>query len=181
MGIVAQRTEHLRRPHKTVRHKVRIQVSSRRGATRIRARGNCPLKGPSPGLRYVKCGKGAIVGPKEPVSAVVCVSIHTHDRPLRVDADCVSTCVIARYASARSIERSKLSVGTPQKAVIHTVRVTVDPRDHSQLIEAEGTTGTTCTLVAAGARAWNVKRFQFALGIAHEAVVKSFGESIKEE
>ena len=46
--------------HETVRHKVRIQVSSRRGATRIRARGNCPLKGPSPGLRYVKCGKGAI-------------------------------------------------------------------------------------------------------------------------
>src|SRR6266566_4419377 len=60
MGIVAQRAEHLRRAHETVRHKVRIQVSSRRGATRIRARGNCPLKGPSPGLRYVKCGKGAI-------------------------------------------------------------------------------------------------------------------------
>ena len=43
---------------------------------------------------------------------------------------------VAASARARSIERRKLSVGTPQEAVIHTVRVTVDPRDRPQLIEA---------------------------------------------
>src|SRR5271167_837958 len=79
--------------------------------------------------------------------------------------------LVAAGACAGSIESRKLSVGTPQEAVIHTVHVTVDPRDCPQLIEAYVTTGTTCALVAACARAGNVKRFQFALGIAHQAVV----------
>src|ERR1700740_2360748 len=46
--------------HEPVRHKVGVQVSSRRGPAGIRARWNCPLKGPSPSLRYVKCCKRAI-------------------------------------------------------------------------------------------------------------------------
>jgi len=39
-------------------------------------------------------------------------------------------------ARAGSVEDRKLSVGTSQEAVIHTVRITVDPRDRPQLIEA---------------------------------------------
>ena len=78
---------------------------------------------------------------------------------------------VAVSARARSIERRKPSVGTPQEAVIHTVRVTVDPRDSAPLIEAQGTTGTTCALIAAGARAGDAERFQLAVETAHEAVL----------
>ena len=55
--------------------------------------------------------------------------------------------------------------------MIHTVRIAVDPRDCPPLIEPKVTTGTTCALVASGAGGGNVKRCQFALGVAHEAVV----------
>jgi len=70
------------------------------------------------------------------------VNVDSRDRPPVVEAygtigETARAFVAARGAArARSIERRKLSVGTPKEAVIHTVRVTVDPRDRPPLIEA---------------------------------------------
>ena len=77
----------------------------------------------------------------------------------------------AASACAWSVEGRKLTVGTSQESMLHTVRINVNSRDRPELIEAWRTTGTTCALVAASTRTWNVKRFQFALGVAHEVVM----------
>src|SRR6266480_4205456 len=74
-------------------------------------------------------------------------------------------------ARTGSVERRKLALGTAEETVFHTVRGNVDPRDRSQLVEACGTTGTTCPLVATSARAGNVEGFQLAVGTAREVVV----------
>ena len=71
---------------------------------------------------------------------IIRVPVASRDRPQVVDAygtiGGTARSLVAASARARSIERRKVSVATPQEAVIHTVRVTVDPRDRPQLIEA---------------------------------------------
>jgi hypothetical protein len=96
------------------------------------------------------------------VSGVVNVSIHSHDFPLRRDADSVGARVSTSCASSRRIERSEGAVPSPQERVTHEVYVIIPSRDHSFRVD----TGRKDEEL--GTR--DIERYQGAVAVPQEAV-----------
>ena len=103
------------------------------------------------------------------------VNVGARNGPPIVEADraigWTARTFVAIRACSRSVEGRKLAVGTAQESVFHTVRVNVNSRNRPQLIEAQVTTRTTRTLVAASTRAGNVEYLQLSVGSPHVAMV----------
>src|SRR5580704_18252899 len=111
---------------------VLVNVRSRDRTVRVDAilgRSNCALAGASARARSVERRDRSVGGAHEAVEHVVRVTVHSRNRPRRVDAksDCVQT--------AGSLEGGENSVGK-QETVLYIVPVTVVSDYRSRLVDA---------------------------------------------